>query len=147
MEKPITFSFGPQKINNNIEKENILNYDLKEAKKNITISFESQKIDYTIKKGNVLTCNLKEITTVPTSSNLEKRVSLLEQTTVPKKLSLLPDVNPTSSRSSILLYADDNGKSCKISIKELLSKQIRTSSVVPKDLQEGEYLFLELKEE
>ena len=147
MEKPITFSFGPQKINNNIEKENILNYDLKEAKKTITISFESQKIDYTIKKGNVLTCNLKEITTVPTSSNLEKRVSLLEQTTVPKKLSLLPDVNPTSSRSSILLYADDNGKSCKISIKELLSKQIRTSSVIPKDLQEGEYLFLELKED
>ena len=147
MEKPIAFSFGPQKINNNIEKENILNYDLKEAKKNITISFESQKIDYTIKKGNVLTCNLKEITTVPTSSNLEKRVSLLEQTTVPKKLSLLPDVNPTSSRSSILLYADDNGKSCKISIKELLSKQIRTSSIIPKDLQEGEYLFLELKED
>ena len=147
MEKPITFSFGPQKINNNIEKENILNYDLKETKKTITLSFESQKIDYTIKKGNVLTCNLKEITTVPTSSNLEKRVSLLEQTTVPKKLSLLPDVNPTSSRSSILLYADDNGKSCKISIKELLSKQIRTSSVIPKDLQEGEYLFLELKEE
>lgn len=147
MEKPITFSFGPQKINNNIEKENILNYDLKETKKTISLSFESQKIDYTIKKGNVLTCNLKEITTVPTSSNLEKRVSLLEQTTVPKKLSLLPDVNPTSSRSSILLYADDNGKSCKISIKELLSKQIRTSSVIPKDLQEGEYLFLELKEE
>ena len=147
MEKPIAFSFGPQKINNTIEKENILNYDLKEAKKTITLSFESQKIDYTIKKGNVLTCNLKEITTVPTSSNLEKRVSLLEQTTVPKKLSLLPDVNPTSSRSSILLYADDNGNSCKISIKELLSKQIRTSSVIPKDLQEGEYLFLELKEE
>ena len=147
MEKPIAFSFGPQKINNNIEKENILNYDLKETKKTITLSFESQKIDYTIKKGNVLTCNLKEITSVPTSSNLEKRVSLLEQTTVPKKLSLLPDVNPTSSRSSILLYADDNGKSCKISIKELLSKQIRTSSVIPKDLQEGEYLFLELKEE
>ena len=117
MEKPITFSFGPQKI------------------------------DYTIKKGNVLTCNLKEITTVPTSSNLEKRVSLLEQTTVPKKLSLLPDVNPTSSRSSILLYADDNGNSCKISIKELLSKQIRTSSVIPDDLQEGEYLFLEIKED
>lgn len=147
MEKPITFSFGPQKINNNIEQENILNYDLKETKKTISLSFESQKVDYTIKKGNVLTCNLKEITTVPTSSNLEKRVSLLEQTTVPKKLSLLPDVNPTSSRSSILLYADDNGKSCKISIKELLSKQIRTSSVVPKDLQEGEYLFLELKED
>ena len=147
MEKPITFSFGPQKINNNIEKENILNYDLKETKKTITLSFESQKIDYTIKKGNVLTCNLKEITTVPTSSNLEKRVSLLEQTTVPKKLSLLPDVNPTSSRSSILLYADDNGKSCKISIKELLSKQIRTSSIVPDDLQEGEYLFLEIKED
>ena len=147
MEKPITFSFGPQKINNNIEKENILNYDLKETKKTITLSFESQKIDYTIKKGNVLTCNLKEITTVPTSSNLEKRVSLLEQTTVPKKLSLLPDINPTSSRSSILLYADDNGKSCKISIKELLSKQIRTSSIVPDDLQEGEYLFLEIKED
>ena len=147
MEKPITFSFGPQKINNNIEKENILNYDLKETKKTISLSFESKKIDYTIKKENVLTCNLKEITTVPTSSNLEKRVSLLEQTTVPKKLSLLPDVNPTSSRSSILLYADDNGKSCKISIKELLSKQIRTSSIVPDDLQEGEYLFLELKEE
>ena len=147
MEKPITFSFGPQKINNNIEKENILNYDLKETKKTISLSFESQKIDYTIKKGNVLTCNLKEITTVPNSSNLEKRVSLLEQTTVTKKLSLLPDVNPTSSRSSILLYADDNGKSCKISIKELLSKQIRTSSIVPDDLQEGEYLFLEIKED
>ena len=147
MEKPITFSFGPQKINSTIEKENTLNYDLKETKKTISLSFESQKIDYTIKKGNVLTCNLKEITTVPTSSNLEKRVSLLEQTTVPKKLSLLPDVNPTSSRSSILLYADDNGNSCKISIKELLSKQIRTSSVIPKDLQEGEYLFLEIKED
>ena len=147
MEKPIAFSFGPQKINSTIEKENTLNYDLKETKKTIALSFESQKIDYTIKKGNVLTCNLKEITTVPTSSNLEKRVSLLEQTTVPKKLSLLPDVNPASSRSSILLYADDNGNSCKISIKELLSKQIRTSSVIPKDLQEGEYLFLEIKED
>ena len=66
MEKPIAFSFRPQKINSTIEKENTLNYDLKETKKTITLSFESQKIDYTIKKGNVLTCNLKEITTVPT---------------------------------------------------------------------------------
>ena len=66
---------------------------------------------------------------------------------VPKKLSILPDVDSTSNRASILLYADDNGKSCKISIKELLSKQIRTSSIVPDDLQEGEYLFLELKED
>ena len=31
MEKPIAFSFGPQKINNTIEKENTLNYDLKEV--------------------------------------------------------------------------------------------------------------------
>lgn len=66
---------------------------------------------------------------------------------VPKKLSLLPDVDSTSNRASILLYADDNGKSCKISIKDMLSKQIRTSSVIPDDLQEGEYVFLELKEE
>lgn len=66
---------------------------------------------------------------------------------VPKKLSILPDVDSTSNRASILLYADDNGKSCKISIKDMLSKQIRTSSVIPDDLQEGEYVFLELKEE
>ena len=147
MEKPIAFSFGPQKINNTIEKENTLNYDLKEVGKTITFSFESQKIDHTIKKGNELNYKSKEVIGGSSNTDLEKRVSLLEQTTVPKKLSLLPDVNPTSSRSSILLYADDNGKSCKISIKELLSKQIRTSSIVPDDLQEGEYLFLELKED
>ena len=100
-----------------------------------------------MKKGNELNYKSKEVIGGSSNTDLEKRVSLLEQTTVPKKLSLLPDVNPTSSRSSILLYADDNGKSCKISIKELLSKQIRTSSIVPDDLQEGEYLFLEIKED
>ena len=44
MEKPIAFSFGPQKINNTIEKENTLNYDLKEKGKTITFSFEPRLI-------------------------------------------------------------------------------------------------------
>lgn len=66
---------------------------------------------------------------------------------VPKKLSILPRVDDNHNRSSILIYANDNGESCYISMKDMLSKQIRTSSVIPNDLQEGEYLFLELKEE
>lgn len=115
--------------------------------KRITFSFEPQKINFSVKKENVMSYNSKEIVALSPSADLENRVSLLEETTVPKKLSLLPDVDSTSNRSSILLYADDNGKSCKISIKDMLSKQIRTSSVIPDDLQEGEYVFLELKEE
>ena len=32
-------------------------------------------------------------------------------------------------------------------MRDILSKQIRTSSAIPSDMQPGEYLFLEKKEE
>lgn len=66
---------------------------------------------------------------------------------VPKQLSILPKVDDSHNRSSILIYANDNGKSCYISMKDMLSKQIRTSSSIPSDMQTGEYLFLEKKED
>lgn len=66
---------------------------------------------------------------------------------VPKQLSILPKVDDSHNRSSILIYANDNGESCYISMRDMLSKQIRTSSAIPSDMQPGEYLFLEKKEE
>lgn len=128
------------RLNINIKQNSIKNINIKQNKLNINTNTAINILS--VKDHNQLN-NLDYEHSGHTGFASQKEL----ENYVPKKLSLLPDVDSTSNRSSILLYADDNGKSCKISIKDMLSKQIRTSSVIPNDLQEGEYLFLELKEE
>lgn len=128
------------RLNINIKQNSIKNINIKQNKLNINTNTAINILP--VKDHNQLN-NLDYEHSGHTGFASQKEL----ENYVPKKLSLLPDVDSTSNRASILLYADDNGKSCKISIKDMLSKQIRTSSVIPDDLQEGEYVFLELKEE
>lgn len=77
---------------------------------------------------------------------VERLIANSFSNTIPKRLSILQNVDANSNRQSAFVYVDDNGKSCKMSIADMLSKIIRTSNTIPNDLQENEYLFLELKE-
>lgn len=66
---------------------------------------------------------------------------------VPKRLSVMPTLNPLSNRQNAYLYVDDNGDSTKVSIKDMLGYLIRRGEDIPEDMQAGEYLLLEIKED
>ena len=66
---------------------------------------------------------------------------------VPKRLSLVKEVEAKDDRSKIYLFVDNNGRDAKISLKDINSKILRTVNEVPTDLQVGEYIFLEIEEE
>ena len=78
-------------------------------------------------------------------SSVKLVVKLIEEKSVPKRLSLLTDVDKFEKREKIYLYADENGKSKKISIRNLMDTKIRTVTDVPIDLQHNEYIFKEIK--
>lgn len=65
---------------------------------------------------------------------------------VPKKLSLLNPLNNVSDRNKVLLYVENDGQSCNITMNDLLSKKFRTVVEIPNDYQVGDYLFLERKD-
>lgn len=66
---------------------------------------------------------------------------------VPSKLSLLPQASKQTSNERLSLFVSDNGTPSHITIKEISERIIRTADEIPSDLQEGQYLFLEKKEE
>ena len=125
-------------ININVRQNTIKNISLKQKEIDIDKSINVLP-QYDHSKLNNLDYENSGHTGFASSKDLENYV--------PKQLSILPKVDDSHNRSSILIYANDNGKSCYISMKDMLSKQIRTSSEIPSDMQPGEYLFLEKKEE
>lgn len=128
------------KLNINVRQNAIKNISLKQKEIDIDIDKSINVLpQYDHSKLNNLDYENSGHTGFASSKDLENYV--------PKQLSILPKVDDSHNRSSILIYANDNGKSCYISMKDMLSKQIRTSSSIPSDMQTGEYLFLEKKEE
>ena len=73
----------------------------------------------------------------------QKELSLLQ----PRRLDELSILPNNSDRSKAFLFIDNNGQDNKISIKDMLSTKIRTVENMPDDLQEDDYIFLEMKEE
>ena len=128
------------KLNINVRQNTIKNISLKQKEIDIDIDKSINVLpQYDHNKLNNLDYENSGHTGFASSKDLENYV--------PKQLSILPKVDDSHNRSSILIYANDNGKSCYISMKDMLSKQIRTSSSIPSDMQTGEYLFLEKKED
>lgn len=128
------------KLNINVRQNAIKNISLKQKEIDIDIDKSINVLpQYDHSKLNNLDYENSGHTGFASSKDLENYV--------PKQLSILPKVDDSHNRSSILIYANDNGKSCYISMKDMLSKQIRTSSSIPSDMQTGEYLFLEKKED
>lgn len=128
------------KLNINVRQNAIKNISLKQKEIDIDIDKSINVLpQYDHNKLNNLDYENSGHTGFASSKDLENYV--------PKQLSILPKVDDSHNRSSILIYANDNGKSCYISMKDMLSKQIRTSSSIPSDMQTGEYLFLEKKED
>jgi hypothetical protein len=66
---------------------------------------------------------------------------------VPKRLSTLPNLSATADRTKANLYVDNDGNDSKVAIATMLNYMLRKGETVPSDMQKGEYLFLELKEE
>ena len=66
---------------------------------------------------------------------------------VPKRLSTLPNLSALSDRTKANLYVDDNGNDTKVAIATMLNFILRKGEQIPNDMQKGEYLFLELKED
>ena len=128
------------KLNINVRQNAIKNISLKQKEIDIDIDKSINILpQYDHSKLNNLDYENSGHTGFASSKDLENYV--------PKQLSILPKVDDSHNRSSILIYANDNGESCYISMRDMLSKQIRTSSSIPSDMQTGEYLFLEKKEE
>lgn len=128
------------KLNINVRQNAIKNISLKQKEIDIDIDKSINVLpQYDHNKLNNLDYENSGHTGFASSKDLENYV--------PKQLSILPKVDDSHNRSSILIYANDNGKSCYISMRDMLSKQIRTSSAIPSDMQPGEYLFLEKKED
>lgn len=128
------------KLNINVRQNTIKNISLKQKEIDIDIDKSINVLpQYDHSKLNNLDYENSGHTGFASSKDLENYV--------PKQLSILPKVDDSHNRSSILIYANDNGESCYISMRDMLSKQIRTSSAIPSDMQPGEYLFLEKKEE
>lgn len=128
------------KLNINVRQNAIKNISLKQKEIDVDIDKSINILpQYDHNKLNNLDYENSGHTGFASSKDLENYV--------PKKLSILPRVDDSHNRSSILIYANDNGESCYISMKDMLSKQIRTSSSIPSDMQSGEYLFLEKKED
>ena len=128
------------KLNINVRQNTIKNISLKQKEIDIDIDKSINVLpQYDHSKLNNLDYENSGHTGFASSKDLENYV--------PKQLSILPKVDDSHNRSSILIYANDNGKSCYISMRDMLSKQIRTSSSIPSDMQTGEYLFLEKKED
>lgn len=59
----------------------------------------------------------------------EARLNAVEQATVPKRLDALPVMDNMSNRGTAYLYVDNNGKSEKISIRQVQKKDIANASV------------------
>lgn len=128
------------KLNINVRQNAIKNISLKQKEIDIDVDKSINVLPpYDHSKLNNLDYENSGHTGFASSKDLENYV--------PKQLSILPKVDDSHNRSSILIYANDNGESCYISMKDMLSKQIRTSSAIPSDMQPGEYLFLEKKED
>lgn len=66
---------------------------------------------------------------------------------VPKRLSTLPNLSATADRTKANLYVDNDGNDSKVAMATMLSYLLRKGENVPSDMQKGEYLFLELKED
>lgn len=64
---------------------------------------------------------------------------------VPKRLSVLPIVNENAERDKVYLYADENGTSKRISMRNMLDTKIRTVNGIPNNLQVNEYIFNEIE--
>ena len=73
----------------------------------------------------------------------KKELSLLQ----PKRLNEISILPKEDDRSKAFIFVDNNGSDSKISIKDMLSTKIRTVKELPNDLQEEDYIFLEMKEE
>lgn len=128
------------KLNINVRQNAIKNISLKQKEIDVDIDKSINVLpQYDHSKLNNLDYENSGHTGFASSKDLENYV--------PKQLSILPKVDDSHNRSSILIYANDNGESCYISMRDMLSKQIRTSLEIPSDMQPGEYLFLEIKED
>ena len=124
------------KLNINVKQNSVKDISLKQKEIDIDIDKSINVLpQYDHNKLNNLDYENSGHTGFASSKDLENYV--------PKQLSILPKVDDSHNRSSILIYANDNGKSCYISMKDMLSKQIRTSSTITSDMQLGKYLFLE----
>ena len=61
----------------------------------------------------------------------------------PSKLSLLPDADGNMKNDRLYVITNYNNQPTKITIRQLQDRMIRTASVMPNDLEVGQYLFLE----
>lgn len=65
----------------------------------------------------------------------------------PSRLSLLNDVSSNVTNERLVVMANVDNVASKMTASDLMKRMIRTASQVPSDLQIGQYLFLEKKEE
>lgn len=71
-----------------------------------------------------------------------KEVKLL----LPKDISVLPKNDLTNRKAQIYLYDDTKEeKETQITVEELLDSKIKTVDTVPTNLQDKDYIFLEIK--
>lgn len=72
----------------------------------------------------------------------EQALKLVETNAAPRRLEMVNTMSSKADRSKAFLFVDNNGADEKVSIKDIISKVIRTADEKPDDMQSGEYLML-----
>ena len=126
----------------------------------IIITLESNELDATL-ESNELDTNLDNKITILEPRQHSDLLGLdyessghtgfasSEQLTllVPKRLSTLPNLSAIADRTKANVYVDNDGNDSKVAIATMLNYMLRKGDTVPSDMQKGEYLFLEIKED
>lgn len=69
----------------------------------------------------------------------------LQNKYVPQELDIFSNIDTNKDRSKLSIFVDEEGTPKKVSMRAMLDTKIRTVNEVPNDLQENEYIFLEIK--
>lgn len=69
----------------------------------------------------------------------------LQNKYVPQELDIFSNIDTNKDRSKLSIFVDEEGTPKKVSMRAMLDTKIRTVNEVPNDLQENEYIYLEIK--
>lgn len=78
---------------------------------------------------------------------VEEKIETISNEYLKKDLSILETTDLTQDRTQMSIFIDNNGTPTKTKVSDLLNTKIRTVDAVPNDLQNGDYIFLKIKDE
>lgn len=127
-----------------------------ELVKDISYDVENKEINVEWQNGETYKISLKEFIDIYKADNVTLLLDeetktfrineeYLQNKYVPQELDIFSNIDTNKDRSKLSIFVDEEGTPKKVSMRAMLDTKIRTVNEVPNDLQENEYIFLEIK--